>query len=156
MQRDQAYTTAVEKHISRIMQDFKGGIKLKVVLDCGCGAACAITPELLTRMGCEVIPLNCTANGIFPHDVEPIEANLGDLMAKVIECGADLGIAHDGDADRMMAVDEKGRFISGDKMLAILAGAASSKSQISNHKSQINYKQISDEFQVPSFKSEKR
>jgi phosphoglucosamine mutase len=127
MQTAEVYGTAIEKHVARIIQDFPGGIKLKVVIDCGCGAAYFITPHLLTRLGCEVVRLNCYARGIFPHDVEPTEANLGDLMRAVKDFGADLGIAHDGDADRMMAVDDKGRFIPGDKMLAILAQASGSK-----------------------------
>jgi phosphoglucosamine mutase len=121
MQNGKVYTTAIEKHISRILQDFHDRINLKVVVDCCCGAAYFITPEMLSRLGCEVIALNCNANGIFPHDVEPIEANLGDLMTAVKESGADLGIAHDGDADRVMAVDDRGRFISGDKLLAIFS-----------------------------------
>lgn len=113
-------STGIEKHIARITGDFKNGINARVVIDCGCCAACGITPELLKRLGCDVIPLNCFPSGVFPHDVEPVEANLGDLMKAVSETGADLGIAHDGDADRMMAVDEQGRFVNGDKMLAIL------------------------------------
>ncbi len=127
MLSDEEDSSAMEKHLSRITRDFKNGIRVRVVVDCGCGAACYITPELLKRLGCEVIPLNCSPNGIFPHDVEPVEANLGDLMNRVKETGADLGIAHDGDADRMMAVDDLGRFISGDKMLAILGKESGSE-----------------------------
>lgn len=127
MATGEVYSTATEKHVARIKQNFPGGIKLKVVVDSGCGAAYFITSHLLTQLGCEVTAINGYPNGIFPHDVEPIEANLGDLMQMVRETRADLGIAHDGDADRMMAVDELGRFISGDKMLAILAQAAGTK-----------------------------
>jgi phosphoglucosamine mutase len=127
MQSGEVYATALEKHVKRIQADFPGGLKLKVVVDAGCGAAYFITPHLLTGLGCEVIGLNCYADGFFPHDVEPTEANLGELMRAVKETGSDIGIAHDGDADRMMAVDDKGRFISGDKMLTILAKASRSK-----------------------------
>jgi phosphoglucosamine mutase len=127
MSAGEVYSTAVEKHIQRIMQDFPGGIKLRVVVDSGCGAAYFITPHLLTQLGCEVISLNCYPNGIFPHDVEPVESNLGDLMQAVTANSADLGIAHDGDADRMMAVDNLGRFISGDKLLAMFAQASGKK-----------------------------
>jgi phosphoglucosamine mutase len=74
-----------------------------------------------------VTSINCHADGFFPHDIEPVEANLGELMLAVRESGADLGIAHDGDADRMMAVDDRGRFISGDKLLAILAMASGAR-----------------------------
>jgi hypothetical protein len=125
MQPGEPYNTAIEKHVARISQDFPNGIKVKVVVDSGCGAAYFITPHLLRSLGCTVITLNCFPSGIFPHDIEPTRANLGDLMQVVKDSGADLGIAHDGDADRMMAVDDKGRFIPGDKMLAILLGLGS-------------------------------
>jgi phosphoglucosamine mutase len=127
MQSGEVHSTAVEKHVERIRRDFPAGFKLRVVVDAGCGAAYFITPHLLTQLGCEVIGLNCYANGFFPHDVEPIEANLSELIKAVKDNGADLGIAHDGDADRMMAVDHLGRFIPGDKMLAILARASRAK-----------------------------
>jgi phosphoglucosamine mutase len=124
MTAGEVYSTAVEKHIAAISSHFPGGIKLNVVVDAGCCAAYFITPHLLTSLGCQVTALNCYPDGIFPHDVEPLEKNLGDLIATVKSSGADLGIAHDGDADRMMAVDDKGRFISGDRLLAIFARAS--------------------------------
>ena len=117
----------VEKHIERILMDFPGEFKVKVVIDCGCGAGSVITPYLLKRLGCEVVGLNCYPSGYFPRNIEPNEANLGDLIKAVKEFGADIGIAHDGDADRMMAVDDKGRFVSGDKLLAIFAQAVRAK-----------------------------
>lgn len=121
------YTDAIERHIQKILTDFPDKYRLRVALDCGCGAASVITPHLLESMGCEVIAINCYPNGFFPHDVEPTEANLVELMNKVCESGANLGIAHDGDADRMMAVDNRGRFISGDKLLVILAQEMTAK-----------------------------
>ena len=121
------YNGAIDQHIDRILQDFPTGLKLKVVVDSGCGAASVITAYLLTKLGCEVIGINCYPCGFFPHDIEPTEANLGDLMKATREFGADLGIAHDGDSDRMMAVDDRGRFIPGDKLLAILAQEVGAK-----------------------------
>ncbi|MFC1897414.1 phosphoglucosamine mutase [Chloroflexota bacterium] len=115
------YSRVVEGHIERILRDFPDELKLKVVLDCGCGAASMVTPYLLRKLGCEVVTLNCYPSGFFPRAIEPIESNLGDLVRATGEFGADLGIAHDGDADRMMAVDDKGRFIPGDKLLALFA-----------------------------------
>ncbi len=116
-----AYDGAVAEHIEGIIQDSPAPLKLRVVVDGGCGAASLVTPALLRRLGCEVAALNCYPSGFFPRPVEPTEANLGSLMGAVREFGADLGIAHDGDADRMMAVDDKGRFISGDRLLVLFA-----------------------------------
>jgi len=118
---------AIEEHIDHIVSDFPGGLKTRVALDCGCGAASVITPRLLRRLGCEVVALNCYPSGFFPHPIEPTEDNLKDLLRVTREFGADVGIAHDGDADRMMAVDEQGRFISGDKLLAIFARQEAAK-----------------------------
>jgi len=112
---------AIGKHIEHILQNSPTGLKVKVVVDCGCGAASVVTPHLLKRLGCEVVALNCYPCGFFPHDIEPTEANLGDLIRATREFGAELGIAHDGDGDRMMAVDDRGRFIPGDKLLAVFA-----------------------------------
>ena len=121
------YSGAVDRHMERILRDFPGRLKLKVVLDCDCGAASVVTPYLLTKLGCEVVALNCYPSGFFPHAIEPTESNLGDLMRATREFGADLGIAHDGDGDRMMAVDDKGRFIPGDKLLILLAQEVGAK-----------------------------
>ena len=123
----ESYDAAAEKHVARIIDDFPNNLALRVVVDGGGGAGCFITPYLMEKLGCEVIRINCRATGMFPRDAEPIAANLGDLMDTVRREKADLGIAHDGDADRMMAVDDQGRFIPGDKMLAILANASGTK-----------------------------
>ncbi len=117
------HSGAIEQHIERILPDFPTRLKLKVVVDCGCGAASVITPYLLRKLGCNVVALNCYPSGFFPRPIEPTESNLGDLMKITRELGADLGIAHDGDADRMMAVDDKGNFVPGDKLLVIFAQA---------------------------------
>ncbi len=122
-----ALSKAIEEHIAGILRSFPTPLKLKVVVDSGCGAASLVTPELLRKLGCEVVALNCYPSGFFPRHVEPTEANLGDLMQATREFGADLGIAHDGDADRMMAVDDKGRFIAGDKLLVLFAQEVGAK-----------------------------
>lgn len=110
---------AVRAHMELIKAEIKPS-PLRVVLDCGCGAGGTITPYLLRELGCEVITLNAQLDGYFPaRNPEPNDANLSLLKKAVVEFEADLGIAHDGDADRMMAVDEKGNFVSGDEMLAI-------------------------------------
>ena len=117
----------IEQHLDRILHNFPTQLKIKVVIDCGCGAASVITPYLLKRLGCEVIALNCDPSGLFPRGSEPTEANLRDLIEATTELGADLGIAHDGDGDRMMLVDDRGRFVSGDKLLTLFAQEAAAK-----------------------------
>jgi phosphoglucosamine mutase len=117
------YKEAVERHIQGIMSRLPGNAGTRVVLDCGSAAASVISPQLLERMGCKVVCLDCTPSGFFPRVMEPVEANLQKLIKTTKESGVDAGIAHDGDADRMMAVDDKGRFISGDKLLVIFAQA---------------------------------
>ena len=125
--QSRGYPRAIEEHIERIARDFPKALDVKVALDCGGGAASVITPYLLRRLGCEVVESNCQPTGGFPQPSEPTEANLGDLMQTVRKSGVDVGIAHDGDADRMMAVDEKGRFVSGDKLMVVLAWAIGAK-----------------------------
>lgn len=111
----------VQEHMAAILKDI-GPAKLRVVVDCGCGATCTITPFLLRQMGCDVIALNAQADGHFPgRDPEPKEENLRGLAATVRGTRADLGIAHDGDGDRMVAMDREGRFVGGDILLALFA-----------------------------------
>jgi len=93
--------------------------KPKVVIDCN-GAGGAVTPNLLKDLGCEVTVLNGGLSG-FGRPSEPNEKNLTELAALVPKTGADLGLAHDGDADRTIAVDELGRVLPLDIQLAIMA-----------------------------------
>lgn len=95
---------------------------LHVVLDCANGAGSVVTPALLASMGVRCVSLNCDPQGTFPgHPSEPTPENLRDLISLVKETGADLGIAHDGDADRTIFVDEKGNYVDGDRSLAMVA-----------------------------------
>jgi phosphomannomutase/phosphoglucomutase len=96
--------------------------KLTVVADPANGAGCATTPYLLRSLGCRVVSLNGKPDGAFPGRLpEPTIEHLGDLMRLVVEAKADLGVAHDGDADRAIFVDDRGAFLYGDKSLALLA-----------------------------------
>jgi phosphomannomutase/phosphoglucomutase len=96
--------------------------KFRVLLDCGNGASVVTSPTLLRQLGCEVVTLNGQLDGTFPgHKSEPTPANLADLVRGVPAIGAELGVAHDGDADRAVFVDEKGTYLPGEKMLTLLA-----------------------------------
>ncbi len=100
-----------------------GPLPKKVVVDCGNAAAALIAPDILKRLGCDVIPLYCEPDGRFPnHHPDPtVPENLSDLIASVRKEGADVGVAFDGDADRLGAVDEKGNIIFGDMLTLLFA-----------------------------------
>ncbi len=102
------------------MVDIKEG--LKVVIDCASGAGSEISPLVFRKAGCEVTTLNSQPDGFFPgRNPEPNAENLQTLMKTVVAIGADLGIAHDGDADRMITVDEKGNISPFDSLLALIS-----------------------------------
>lgn len=125
---------SVRRHdaIGPYLESIKAAVKvkkgLKVVLDCANGAGSATTPLLLRELGCKVTTINSHPDGHFPgRPAEPQPWNLGDLMKTVVEVGADLGIAHDGDADRVAIVDEKGKFVKHDALIALFAEEAVKK-----------------------------
>jgi len=114
-------TDLAEHHLESILSSV-GAADLTVAVDCGCGATSHLTPVLLRRMGCRVIALNAHPDGHFPgRDPEPLEENLTLLTQTVKATGADLGVAHDGDGDRMVAVDDRGRYVGGDRLLPLFA-----------------------------------
>jgi phosphomannomutase/phosphoglucomutase len=96
---------------------------VKVVVDCGNGAGSLVACELFKRLGVDATMLYCEPDGNFPnHHPDPTELeNIQDLIAKVKETGAELGIGYDGDADRIGVVDENGNVIFGDRLLLIFA-----------------------------------
>ncbi len=100
--------------------DIKPG--LKVVIDCASGAGSEISPLVFRKAGCEVTTLNSQPDGFFPgRNPEPNADNLQNLMKTVVAVGADLGIAHDGDADRMITIDENGDISPFDSLLALIS-----------------------------------
>ena len=111
----------IENVFNRVDSAIIKKANLKVIVDCGSGAACFTTPYLLRKLGCEVTTMNCQPDGFFPgRNPEPTAENLKELREVVKSTNADLGIAHDGDADRTICIDEKGDFIFGDKTFALV------------------------------------
>ncbi|NDJ87546.1 MAG: phosphomannomutase/phosphoglucomutase [Chloroflexi bacterium] len=110
-------------YLSYLANCFRPVRKLKVVVDAGNGMGGIYAPDLLHRLGHEVEALYCDPDGSFPnHHPNPEKpANVADLASKVREIGADVGLAFDGDADRVGVVDETGQLISADKIMAWLA-----------------------------------
>ena len=111
---------AVSMHFDAIVKKSKSLEGLKIVIDCSNGAGSVISPQILSWLGASVISVNCHPDGGFPgHPSEPSEKNLELLKNMVIKEKANLGIAHDGDADRFIAVSPSGRYLNGDEILAV-------------------------------------
>jgi phosphoglucosamine mutase len=124
---------AVDRYVAFLKDtvscDFSG---LKVVVDCANGAASRVAPRVLAELGAEVIPIFNTPDGV------NINAGCGSthpaaLQEAVLEHGAHLGLAHDGDADRVLAVDGRGNPVDGDQIMVILARALQKKGRLAKN-----------------------
>jgi phosphomannomutase/phosphoglucomutase len=114
----------VADYIKIVGKPFVGkGKDVKVVVDSGNATGGVVAPQLYTEMGCEVIDIFTEPDGNFPnHHPDPSkEKNVKDLKAKILETGADFGIAFDGDSDRIGVVDNRANFVSGDTLMLIYA-----------------------------------
>ncbi|MBS0288896.1 MAG: phosphomannomutase/phosphoglucomutase [Proteobacteria bacterium] len=111
----------IEKYIERIKNDIHLARKLKIVVDCGSGVVGVLAEKLFTTLGCEVIPLYCEVNGDFPfHHPDPGQPkNLQDLIKTVKHEKADLGIAFDGDGDRLGLVTDQGEIVWPDRLMML-------------------------------------
>ena len=119
--RRQEVADAHELYIDHATSTISGDLAgLKVALDCGHGAAALATPEALRRLGADVVAINCDWDGM-DINLDCGSTHLDVVRALVIETGADIGLAHDGDADRVLAVDERGEEVDGDTIIAICA-----------------------------------
>ena len=113
----------IHKHMDAISKKVTMHKKMKVVLDAGNGLSGSYVPAVLEKLGLEVVCLYCEPDGTFPnHLPNPEDPEMTkDLEAKVVEVGADLGLAFDGDSDRCGFLDEHGHHLAADKLLAVLA-----------------------------------
>lgn len=124
--KESRFEDSVEEHIEALLKRCDvNAIKSKnfrVIVDPGNGSACVLTPYLMQRLNCHVVTINGQLDGHFPgRPSEPDEDSLGDLIQMIKRTGADLGIAHDGDSDRVVFVTEQGEVIKGDRTIALLA-----------------------------------
>jgi phosphoglucosamine mutase len=119
-------TDIIRPHIENILKSVDIG-DTSVILDCGGGAGSVITPLLLREAGVDARCINCTPSGIFPRPSEPLEENVHYLKKMVKDGSFSGGLIHDGDADRFMAIDGRGRYIKGDHLLVLFAEYAGAK-----------------------------
>ena len=115
--------SVVEAYHRSVVQNIQLKRPLKVVLDCANGIAGAIAPQILRDLGCEVIELYCDVDGTFPnHPGDPTRVeNLQDLIAAVTDTRSDVGLAIDGDGDRLVAVSQDGEIIWPDRLMILFA-----------------------------------
>ncbi|QLG61700.1 phosphopentomutase/phosphoglucosamine mutase [Halorarum salinum] len=114
-----SYREAVATYAARFGADPAG---VRVAVDCGNGMAALVTPHVLRELGADVVTLNANVDGHFPgRESKPTPESLADLRAFVRDDGADFGIGHDGDADRIVVVDADGEVVHEDTVLAVLA-----------------------------------
>ncbi len=114
-------STTVEDYAEALLASLPAAPRgLRLVVDCAQGAASPLAPELYRRAGAEVVAIAADGDGARINDGSGA-TSLGLLQAAVVEHGADLGLAHDGDADRCLAVDASGAVVDGDQLLALLA-----------------------------------
>ena len=113
----------VQDYIDIIKSDIKLTKKLNIVVDCGNGIAGDIAPKLFESLGANVTKLFCLVDGRFPnHHPDPSKPeNLKDLINEVLDTGADLGLAFDGDGDRLGLIDNKGKVIWADRQMILYA-----------------------------------
>lgn len=129
--RIRRFADAEDRYLMHLLSTLEG-LRLDglhVVLDCAHGAAAGISPDVFTDAGAKVTVIGNAPDGFNINDGVG-STHMEPLMAAVIESGADLGIAHDGDADRCLAVDAAGNMVDGDKIMAILALSMSARGKL--------------------------
>jgi phosphoglucosamine mutase len=120
----------VEKYLHHLNSSISNSLEgLTVVVDGANGSASLVGPEALRRAGAQVISIHCEPNGLNINE-NCGSTHMDGLFAAVVKHGADLGIAHDGDADRCLAVDADGNFVDGDQILAILASGRKTRGSL--------------------------
>lgn len=113
---NEEYVEAILRQVAKVER------RIEVLVDCANGTASNVTPIILSKMGCKVVTINASIDGTFPGRLpEPSPENLRNTCRLVREIGADIGIAHDGDADRLAVIDDKGRYVTNDSVLALFA-----------------------------------
>jgi phosphoglucosamine mutase len=124
------FSDAEDRYLIHLLSAMRNRLEgLKIVVDCAHGAASAISPQAFTDAGAKVIVIGADPDGTNINSGYG-STHLSALQAAVVENKADLGIAHDGDADRCLAVDENGKIIDGDKILAVLALAMKQRGEL--------------------------
>ena len=122
---------------------------LSVVIDCGNGAGSILTPNLFAEAGIRTTCLSCNPSGQFGRPSEPLKEYLGYVGEMVKKTGADCAVVHDGDADRMVAFDNRGRYIDGDHLLLLLAEHLGAKKVVTTSDASMIIEEVAEVHRTP-------
>jgi len=148
-QGEETYFDALEPHKKAILDSVSIDPGLSVVIDCGNGAGSTLTPDLMADAGMKTICLNCNPSGHFGRPSEPLKEYLGYVGEMVKKTGSSCAVVHDGDADRMMAFDNQGRYIDGDHMLLLLAQHLNAKKVVTTSDASMIIEEIAEVHRTP-------
>jgi phosphoglucosamine mutase len=140
---------ALTPHKKAILDQVHIGKERSVIVDCGNGAGCTLTPFLLPEMGIRTTGINCNPLGHFARPSEPLPEYLGYVGEMVKKSGADGAVVHDGDADRMMAFDRKGRYIDGDHLLMLFAKYTGAKRVVTTSDASMIIEEVAEVHRTP-------
>lgn len=147
----------ITPHKEKIHAEITVPENMTVVVDCGNGAGGQITPDVLGADGAKVIPVNCDPSGKFARPSEPLEKNLLHIPELIRKTGASCAVVNDGDADRMMAFDNLGRYVDGDSLLALFAKYLDAKQVVTTVDASMSIEEVAEVHRTPvgdSFVSE--
>ena len=140
---------AITPHKNAILDNVKINAGCSVILDCGNGAGCLLTPSLLSDAGVKTTCVNCNPSGYFARPSEPLKEHVSYIGEMVKKTGAGGAVVHDGDADRMMAFDNKGRYISGDHLLVLFARYLDAKRVVTTSDASMTIEDCADVRRTP-------
>ena len=147
----------ITPHKEKILAEISVPENMTVVVDCGNGAGGQTTPDVIGADGAKVIPVNCDPSGKFARPSEPLEKNLLHIPELIRKTGASCAVVNDGDADRMMAFDNRGRYVDGDQLLALFAKYLDAKQVVTTVDASMAIEEVAEVHRTPvgdSFVSE--
>jgi phosphoglucosamine mutase len=140
---------ALIPHKKAIADKVHIGPEISAIIDCGNGAGCMLTPLLLSDAGIRTTCINCNPSGHFARPSEPLPEYLGYIGDMVKKTGADCAVVHDGDADRMMAFDKRGRYIDGDHLLMLFAKYTGAKRVVTTSDASMIIDEVAEVHRTP-------
>ncbi|MEI7649150.1 MAG: phosphopentomutase/phosphoglucosamine mutase [Methanomicrobiales archaeon] len=140
---------AITPHKNAILDMIDIKPDLSVIVDCGNGAGCTLTPSLLADAGAKTTCINCDTSGHFARPSEPLKEHLGYVGEMVKKTHSSCAVVHDGDADRMMAFDNRGRYIDGDHLLMLFTRYLNAKKVVTTTDASMIIEGIADVRRTP-------